>query len=42
MVNGLRTVSPRGLNKGFGSKLCEGTRTRQESSQVRKETLEEC
>ena len=36
MVNGMRTVYPRELNKGFSSKFRENFRLRQESSRVRK------
>ena len=31
MVNGIRGSDPRRLNKGCGSKFCEGSRVRQET-----------
>ena len=37
MVSGMRTGYPRGLNKGLGSKLRDGSQLRQEGSRVRKE-----
>ena len=31
MVNGIRTIYPRGLSKGFGLKFCVGSRVRHET-----------
>ena len=38
MVSGMRTGYPRGLNKGLGSKFCDGSRLRQEGSRLRQES----
>ena len=38
MVSGMRTGYPRGLNKGLGSKFCDGSRLRQEGSRLLQES----
>ena len=37
MVSGMRTIYPRGLNKGFSSKFREDSRLQQEGSRLRQE-----
>ena len=37
MVSGMRTGYLRGLNKGLGSKFCDGSQLRKEGSRVRQE-----
>ena len=40
MVNGIGTIYPSGLNKGFGSRFCVGTRVRHETPEEVRRTYE--
>ena len=40
MVNGIKTIYPRGLNKGFGSNFCVGSQVWHESPEEGRKTYQ--